>query len=326
VKLIAEPWDLGPGGYQVGNFPIGWAEWNGKYRDDVRRFWRGDAGMVGELASRLSGSSDIYQWSAREAYASVNFVVAHDGFTLNDLVSYERKHNEANGEANRDGTDDSISRNWGAEGPTTDPKVMRRRDREIRNFLATLAFSQGVPMIAHGDEIARTQDGNNNVYAQDNEISWMNWDLDEREQGLLAFAQRIFAIRRDNPALRRRYFFRGAPVASGAKEVMWLRPDGHEMTDAEWHNSSGHSLGMLIRGAAADEIDERGRPIKGDTLLMIVNNAEAGEHWMLPQLEVPGQWVLTVDTDRPTVTDEPLDEITLVPSSLVMLRYDLEAQ
>ncbi|HXT47519.1 MAG TPA: hypothetical protein VN717_02710, partial [Gemmatimonadaceae bacterium] len=278
----------------------------------------------GELASRLSGSSDIYQWSAREAYASVNFVVAHDGFTLNDLVSYERKHNEANGENNRDGTDDNISRNWGVEGPTDDPKTMHRRDREIRNFLATLAFSQGVPMIAHGDEIGRTQDGDNNAYAQDNEISWMNWDLGERERGLLEFAQRIFAIRRNNPALRRRYFFRGKPVGSGAKEVLWLRPDGREMTDAEWHDRNGHSLGMLIRGEAADEIDERGRPIKGDTLLLIVNNKEGDEDWTLPKLEVAGQWILIVDTERPTIAEEAVDELTLVPFSLVLLRYELE--
>ena len=324
VKLIAEPWDLGPGGYQVGNFPIGWAEWNGKYRDDVRRFWRGDAGMVDDLASRLSGSSDIYQWSAREAYASVNFVVAHDGFTLNDLVSYEAKHNQANGENNRDGSDDNMSRNWGVEGPTSDPKIMRRRDREIRNFLATLAFSQGVPMIAHGDEIARTQEGNNNAYAQDNEISWMNWDLDAREKGILEFAQRIFAIRRTNPALRRRYFFRGHPVGGGAKDVTWLRADGREMTDAEWKDNDSHSLGMLIRGEAADEIDERGRPIKGDTLLLVVNNREGEEGWCLPRLEIPGTWVLTVDTERPTVVDEPVSEITLAPFSLVLLRYQLE--
>jgi isoamylase len=189
--------------------------------------------MVNELASRLSGSSDIYAWSAREAYASVNFVVAHDGFTLNDLVSYESKHNAANGEENRDGADDNSSRNWGAEGPTDDPNIQKRRDKEIRNFLATLAFSQGVPMIAHGDEMARTQDGNNNVYAQDNEISWMKWDLDQREKEILQFAQRIFAIRRANPAFRRRYFFRGKPVESGAKEMLWLRPDGMEMTDSE---------------------------------------------------------------------------------------------
>jgi glycogen operon protein len=239
-------------------------------------------------------------------------------------VSYESKHNQANGEANRDGTDDNLSRNWGVEGPTDDPKIQKRRDREIRNFLATLAFSQGVPMIAHGDETARTQDGNNNVYAQDNEISWVNWDLDEREEGILEFAQRIFAIRRANPALRRRYFFRGKPVESGAKEMLWLRSDGHEMTDAEWQDKNSRSLGMLIRGEAADEIDERGHAIKGDTLLLIVNNRESGEHWTLPHLEIPGSWVLTVDTDRPTIVDEPVNELTLAPSSLVLLRFQLE--
>jgi glycogen operon protein len=239
-------------------------------------------------------------------------------------VSYEKKHNEANGEENRDGTDDNTSRNWGAEGPTTDPKITRRRDREIRNFLATLAFSQGVPMIAHGDEIARTQEGNNNVYAQDNEISWMHWDLGEREKGLLEFTQRIFAIRRGNPALRRRYFFRGTPAGSGLKEVLWLHPNGHEMTDADWHDANSHALGMLIRGEAADEIDERGRSITGDTLLLLVNNREGDQSFSLPQLEVPGQWILIVDTDRPTIIEEPADELTLVPFSLVLLRYELE--
>ena len=202
---------------------------------------------------------------------------------------------------------------------------MKRRDKEIRNFLATLAFSQGVPMIAHGDEIARTQDGNNNVYAQDNEISWMKWELDEREKGILDFAKRIFAIRRANPALRRRYFFRGKPVESGAQEMLWLRPDGLEMTDAEWHNTDSYSLGMLIRGEAADEIDERGRSIKGDTLLLIVNNREGEEKWTLPHLEIAGTWLLTVDTDRPTIIDEPVNELTIAPFSLVLLRFQLDA-
>src|SRR5919205_3148768 len=195
VKLIAEPWDVGPGGYQVGNFPIRWAEWNGKYRDSLRRFWKGDGGLVPELASRLTGSSDIYQWSGRDAYASVNFIVAHDGFTLNDLVSYEQKHNEANGENNQDGHNDNLSRNWGAEGPTDDPKILDTRYRVLKSFLASLAFSQGTPMIAHGDEIARTQRGNNNAYCQDNDITWVDWtNLTDRQRDLLNFVERVLAI------------------------------------------------------------------------------------------------------------------------------------
>src|SRR5689334_18532561 len=195
VKLIAEPWDVGPGGYQVGNFPIRWAEWNGKYRDALRHFWRGDGGMVGELASRLAGSSDIYQWSGRSAYASVNFIVAHDGFTMRDLVTYEQKHNEANGENNNDGHNDNISRNWGVEGPTDDPKIEDLRFQLMRGFIATLAFSQGVPMLAHGDELGRTQQGNNNAYAQDNEITWVNWELDPCQRRLVEFTQKLIAIR-----------------------------------------------------------------------------------------------------------------------------------
>src|SRR5207245_6201252 len=212
VKLIAEPWDVGEGGYQVGKFPVGWAEWNGKYRDTVRRFWRGEGDQVADLASRLSGSADIYQWTQRSAYASINFVTAHDGFTLQDLVSYEQKHNEANGENNKDGSSDNLSRNWGVEGATGDPAILEARYRAMRNFLATLALSQGVPMLSHGDELARTQRGNNNAYCQDNEVSWDDWNLDERKQGLLDFARRVFAIRAANPVLRRRTFFRGQIV------------------------------------------------------------------------------------------------------------------
>src|SRR5687767_9560152 len=283
VKLIAEPWDVGPGGYQVGNFPVRWAEWNGKYRDAVRHFWRGDRGHVGELASRLAGSSDIYQWTHRGSYASVNFVTAHDGFTLNDLVSYEQKHNEANGENNQDGHNDNISRNWGIEGETANPQILDIRFRSMKNFLATLAFSQGVPMISHGDEIARTQHGNNNAYAQDNEITWVNWQLDERHQELLDFSRKVFAIRQAHPVLRRRHFFRGQPIdESGQKDVTWLRADGKEMTQEDWTNPSTQTLGMLIHGESTDEADERGRPVKGDTLLLIMSNSSTDVDFRLP--------------------------------------------
>jgi glycogen operon protein len=323
VKLIAEPWDIGPGGYQVGNFPIGWAEWNGKYRDDVRRFWRGDAGLVNDLASRLSGSSDIYQWSHRPTYASINFVTAHDGYTLRDLVSYERKHNLPNGEENRDGTDANYSRNWGAEGPTHDPRILARRERIMRNFMATLAFSEGVPMLSHGDEMGRTQLGNNNAYAQDNETTWVDWSLEARQRAMLDFTRRVFAIRHANPVLRRRGFLRGQLVdGSGAKDLSWLHPDGREMTDADWHNHDSHVLGMLINGDASDDIDDHGRPIEGDSLLLIVNNQEEMHRFTLPTLPVAGAWVEMVHTAaRQGGATSSEHETTVAPFSLVLLRY-----
>ena len=266
VKLIAEPWVVGPGGYQVGMFPVGWAEWNGKYRDTIRKFWKGDERQVAALASRLPGSPDIYQWTQRAAYASINFVTCHDGFTMRDLVSYEQKHNEANAEDNQDGTNDNLSRNWGAEGPTDDAAILEARDRTMRNFLATLAFSQGVPMISHGDEIARTQNGNNNVYCQDSDIAWMHWKLDERQRALLAFARQGFAIRAANRVLRRRTFFRGQVVDHpGLKDLTWLRADGQELTEADWEDANVQSLGMLINGDATDETDDTGQPIN-DTM------------------------------------------------------------
>ncbi|HEX6534224.1 MAG TPA: glycogen debranching protein GlgX [Gemmatimonadaceae bacterium] len=324
VKLIAEPWDIGPGGYQVGNFPIGWAEWNGQYRDDVRRFWRGDPGIVNVVASRLSGSSDIYQWSNRAPYASINFITAHDGFTLRDLVSYEHKHNEENGEENRDGHDENFSRNWGVEGPTDDPKVLRRRARVMRAMMATLAFSQGVPMLSHGDEVLRTQRGNNNAYAQDNDITWVNWTLGPRQRMMLEFTRRVFAIRRENPVLRRRGFFRGQVVnAAGAKDLSWIRPDGQEMTDADWHDGDSHALGMLIHGEAADEIDDRGRPIRGDTLLLVMSNLEGEQTFALPAMERAGAWEILVDSARADCAGPAGSPVVLAPFSLMLLRYAL---
>ncbi|HXY29906.1 MAG TPA: hypothetical protein VEI06_04285, partial [Gemmatimonadaceae bacterium] len=325
VKLIAEPWDLGPGGYQVGNFPVGWAEWNGRYRDDMRRFWRGEPGIVSAVASRLSGSSDIYQPRARDPYSSVNFVTAHDGFTLEDLVSYEQKHNEANGEENRDGTDANLSRNWGTEGPTTEVRVLSRRDRSKRNFLSTLAFSQGVPMLSHGDEIGRTQRGNNNAYAQDSPLTWVDWTPDDRSRALLEFTKRVFALRHANPVLRRRTFFHGQALnSSGAKDLVWIRPDGAEMTDADWGDPTSHSIGMLIRGESADEIDDRGRSIAGDTLLLLMNNGERKQAWTLPRLEIAGGWVTMVDTAEPRRQDAPATGVTLIPFSTTLLRYAAE--
>ena len=325
LKLIAEPWDVGPGGYQVGNFPVGWAEWNGKYRDSMRHVWKGDAGHVPELASRLSGSSDIYQWTERGAYASVNFVTAHDGYTLHDLVSYEQKHNEANGENNQDGHNDNISRNWGAEGPTDNQGILDMRFRTMRNFIASLAFSQGVPMISHGDEIARTQKGNNNAYAQDNEISWMNWNLDERQRALLDFTRNVFAVRLSNPVLRRRHFFRGDVTAkAGVKELTWFTPDGQEMSDAKWQDGQNHTLGMLIHGESTDEHDDHGRPIKGDTMMLLVNAGEGECRFMTPKMQGQGMWVTVVDTAaaKPrSVTDGAL---VMAPFSLVLMRFGTE--
>ncbi|MGQ0714175.1 MAG: glycogen debranching protein GlgX [Gemmatimonadaceae bacterium] len=321
VKLIAEPWDVGPGGYQVGNFPVGWAEWNGKYRDSIRHFWRGDAGHIGEVASRLGGSSDIYQWTDRGAYASINFVTSHDGFTMHDLVTYERKYNEANGEGNRDGHNDNISRNWGVEGPTDDPEILDLRFRLMKNFLATLAFSQGVPMISQGDEIARTQRGNNNAYCQDNEISWMGWDLDDRQRELLEFTRKVIRLRHSNPVLRRRHFFRGQAVGdNGTKDVTWVRPDGEEMTDTDWRNPRGHTLGMLINGEATDETDARGRPIEGDTLLLALNGGAESVTFELPSQEPTGRWDRLVDTGSQR-GDGTERAVTLCPHSLMLFRY-----
>ncbi|HEX6632198.1 MAG TPA: hypothetical protein VF048_13950, partial [Gemmatimonadaceae bacterium] len=325
VKLIAEPWDVGPGGYQVGNFPIRWAEWNGKYRDDVRHFWKGDPGRVPVMASRLAGSSEIYQWSDRSAYASVNFVVAHDGYTLRDLVSYEQKHNEANGEDNQDGHNDNISRNWGVEGPTDDPAILDVRRRTMRNFLATLAFSQGVPMLAHGDEIGRTQLGNNNAYAQDNEITWVNWDLEDWQRELLEFTRRVFAIRHGNPVLRRRHFFQGSRTCeNGLKEVTWLRADGAELTDEDWHSGDGHVLGMLINGAATDETDDRGRPVRGDTLLLLLNGGDADIAFALPEVPEAGGWyalVSTTEAEGGGVQAIAHGPVTLAAHSAALLRH-----
>jgi glycogen operon protein len=322
VKLIAEPWDVGPGGYQAGNFPVRWTEWNGQYRDSVRRFWRGEAGQVGELASRLAGSGDIFSGSDRGVYASINFVTAHDGYTLRDLVSYEQKHNEANGEENRDGHNENLSRNWGVEGETGDSAIIDMRYRLMRTFLATLAFSQGVPMLSHGDELGRTQRGNNNAYAQDNEITWVDWKLDERQQELAAFTRKLFAIRQSHPVLRRRHFFRGAPTPmSQRKDVTWLRPDAKELTDKDWHDSGAHVLGMLIDGSATDEVDERGHAVRGDTLLLVLNGGEQRVTFTLPSLDGANVWVTMVDTARKEPLPVRSGAVEIEAHSLVLLRY-----
>jgi len=323
VKLIAEPWDLGPGGYRLGGFPPGWAEWNGRYRDCVRRFWRGDEGQVPELASRLSGSSDIFHSNDRGPHASVNFVACHDGFPLYDLVSYEQKHNLANGEDNRDGANDNNSRNWGHEGETNAAWVLRIRDRMRKNFLATLAFSQGVPMISHGDELARTQKGNNNAYCQDNEISWIDWEIGQERRDLLEFAQQVFRIRQTNPVFRRRRFFAGDPVKDvGIKDVSWLRPDGQEMGDQDWADPRNKVLAMMIHGNASDDVDERGRPNLGKTLLLLLNASHRARHFQLPEVPERGFWHEIVNTAQSTHRIPKGNALNVAPHSLVLLCYE----
>jgi glycogen operon protein len=327
VKLIAEPWDVGPGGYQVGNFPVGWAEWNGKYRDCVRRYWRGDPGQLPELAARLSGSSDLYEATGRDTYASVNFVTAHDGFTLNDLVSYEQKHNEDNGEENRDGADDNWSRNWGDEGPTEDPGIRRLRGRMKRNLIATLVFSQGVRMILGGDELGRTQRGNNNAYCQDSDISWVSWDVEPEDRALLDFTRRTLEIFRDNAVLRRRSFFRGAAAGrdgqrNGPKDVMWIRPDGNELEQHDWTDPDSRILGMLMPGRATDEVNERGRPVYGDTLLLLLNASDRSRLFLLPSQQRAGVWREILNTARSGERVIRRAGLNLVAHSLILLRFE----
>jgi glycogen operon protein len=297
VKLIAEPWDLGEGGYQVGNFPVLWAEWNGVYRDNVRSFWRGDPGQLDDLAFRLTGSSDLYERSGRRPYASINFVTAHDGFTLRDLVSYNVKHNEENREENRDGHDHNISWNCGVEGESDDPEVGAMRARQQRNFLATLLLSQGVPMLVAGDESGRTQRGNNNAWCQDNEVSWVDWELDEQGRDLLEFTRQLIKIFHQQPVLRRRKFFQGRQIRGAEiKDISWFRPDGQEMTEDDWRNDQARSLAVRLAGDAIDEVDERGRRVAGDTLLMLLNAHHRGVSFTLPAHRQGVTWEQLLDT------------------------------
>ncbi|MBX3324870.1 MAG: glycogen debranching protein GlgX [Nitrospira sp.] len=297
VKLIAEPWDVGEGGYQVGNFPVGWAEWNGKYRDTIRRYVKGDGGQMAELAYRLTGSSDLYEGSGRRPFASVNFVTAHDGFTLHDLVSYNSKHNEANLENNRDGTEDNLSWNCDVEGPTNDPAVIELRERQKRNLMVLLLLSQGVPMICGGDEIGRTQQGNNNAYCQDNEISWYDWTLDQAQRDLLTFVRSMIAFRKEHPVLRRRRFFQGRRLrGSEVKDLAWFRPDGKEMTDKDWDAGYAKSLALRLAGDAIAETDEKGRPIIDDTLLILLNAHHTPLPFTLPAHKRGVRWRPLLDT------------------------------
>jgi isoamylase len=300
VKLIAEPWDLGPGGYQVGNFPVLWTEWNGKYRDAVRSFWRGDRHAMAEFGYRLTGSSDLYGDDGRRPTASINFITAHDGFTLNDLVSYEQKHNEANGEGNRDGHDHNLSSNHGAEGRTDDPAIVETRERQKRNFIATLLCSQGVPMLLGGDEIGRTQQGNNNAYCQDNEISWFDWDLDGRGKDLLEFTRRAIRLRKAHPALRRRRFFQGVEIrGSHIPDITWLTPSGQEMTDEEWGADWARALAFRLGGEALGDTDAKGNLVVDADFLFLLNADHNPVTFRVPD-DGNGEWVVELDTSGPT--------------------------
>jgi isoamylase len=299
VKLIAEPWDLGEGGYQVGNFPVGWAEWNDRYRDTVRSYWKGVGGLVGDLAYRLTGSSDLYAHSGRRPYASINFVTAHDGFTLQDLVSYNDKHNEANGENNRDGNNDNRSWNCGAEGPTDDPEIQALRAKQKRNLLATLLLSQGVPMIYAGDAIGHTQMGNNNAYCQDNPVSWLSWVPQTEDRNLLAFVQRMINLRKRHPVFRRRRFFQGRPIkGADVKDVLWLNSSGNEMSEDEWRDPSVSCLGMFLAGQGLDETDERGRKIGDENFLVLLNAHHEDVAFTLPVSHPGVRWSGWMDTSR----------------------------
>ncbi len=297
VKLIAEPWDLGEGGYQVGNFPVGWSEWNGKYRDAVRAYWKGEGGLIGELGYRLTGSSDLYESSGRGPHASINFVTCHDGFTLADLTSYNDKHNEANLEENRDGESNNLSWNCGAEGPTEDSAICALRGRQRRNLIATLLLSQGTPMLLAGDEIGRTQRGNNNAYCQDNEISWFDWNVAPAEREFLDFVRNLIAIRKGHPAFRRVSFFRGrSPRAAEIQDIVWLTPRGQEMTEAEWTHDFARTLGMFMAGNALAEDDARGQPIVDDDFMLLLSSHHEAVPFTIPPLPEPSAWAVMVDT------------------------------
>jgi glycogen operon protein len=296
VKLIAEPWDVGMGGYQVGNFPPGWNEWNDRYRDTVRAYWKGDEGLIGDFARRFTGSADLYEASGRKPHASVNFITAHDGFTMQDLVSYNGKHNEANGEDNRDGNDNNRSWNHGAEGPTEDAGINALRAQQKRNMMATLLLSQGVPMILGGDELGQTQNGNNNAYCQDNELSWIDWDLTGEEREFLEFVAQMVAFRRRHPVFSRRRFLQGRELVDGLREVAWLRPDGGEMTDTEWHTTYNRCLGVYMAGTVIERVDRRGKPVRDNNFLTLFNAHHEKIDFLLPEFHEGGGWQVVLDT------------------------------
>jgi isoamylase len=309
VKLIAEPWDVGEGGYQVGNFPPLWSEWNGQYRDSVRDFWRGRPEALPDFASRLTGSSDLYETSGRRPFASINFVTCHDGFTLTDLVSYNHKHNEANGEGGADGSDDNRSWNCGAEGPASDPAVNELRRRQRRNLLVTLFCSQGVPMLLHGDELGRTQQGNNNAYCQDNKISWVDWEHASQEKDLQEFTRALAAFRRRHPVFRRRRFFDRPDGHSGGTpgDIAWLTPSGREMTNNDWNTGYAKALGVFLNGDAISEPDPRGERVRDDTFLLLFSADNQPVTFTLPAARFGRSWTVVLDTASPAAPDDPPD-------------------
>jgi glycogen operon protein len=328
--LISEPWDLGEGGYQVGQFPPGWAEWNDQYRDTMRAYWKGDGGLIGDFARRLTGSSDLFSHNQRGACASINFVTAHDGFTLHDLVSYNEKHNEANGEHNRDGNNNNLSWNHGVEGPTDDADITWLREQQKRNMLATLLLSQGVPMLLAGDEVGRTQQGNNNAYCQDNEISWLDWYWDDNRWRLLNFTKKLIMLRKNHPIFRRRNFFQGVPVGDkGRKDVAWLKPDGHEMTPDEWQKDFARCLGMWLNGQQLPETDYRGYPLHDASFLVLFNAHHDLIEFHLPEPGAGIGWHCEVDTSYDTGLPSRQDAAggiyPLQGRSLVLLRQTAEA-
>jgi len=322
VKLIAEPWDLGEGGYQVGNFPVLWAEWNGKYRDCVRKFWRGDESQVKELAYRLSGSSDLYEDDGRLPSASINFITCHDGFTLHDLVSYNQKHNRANKEDNKDGENNNMSWNSGVEGPTEDQKIVTLREQRKRNFIATLFLSQGVPLISHGDEYGRTQNGNNNVYCQNNELSWFDWNWDKTREQLFEYTRKMINIRKSQPVTHKRRFFKGRRIrGKDVRDIRWLNTEGTDMTDKQWNLSYIRCMGMLLNGELINEVNESGIPIKDDILLLIVNSFWDTIFFKLPNTELNQTWEVLTDTSISFQDgDKVNDKIEMPPRSLILLR------
>jgi isoamylase len=324
VKLIAEPWDVGEGGYQVGNFPTLWSEWNGKYRDSIRDFWRAQAESLGEFANRITGSSDLYEWSGRRPHASVNFVTAHDGFTLADLVSYNDKHNEANLEDNRDGTDDNRSWNCGAEGPTGDPGVLALRRRQMRNLLTTLLLSQGIPMLLGGDEFGRSQGGNNNAYCQDSEVSWYDWSLLEANDDLFEFTRMLIALRLAHPVFHRRRWFQGRPIrGGGVEDIAWLRPDGAEMSDEDWDRGNARSLTVVFNGDGLVEPDARGEPIHDGTFAWMVNAHFEPVTFRVPEERYGAAWQLLVDTTQEHAPEDVVkagEDLLLEARSTVLLQ------
>ncbi|WP_035857403.1 glycogen debranching protein GlgX [Cryptosporangium arvum] len=329
VKLIAEPWDVGPGGYQVGNFPPLWTEWNGRYRDTVRDFWRGEPGTLGEFASRISGSADLYQHDGRRPVASINFVTCHDGFTLNDLVSYNEKHNEANGENNNDGESHNRSWNCGVEGPTDDPEVLELRARQRRNFLATMLLSQGVPMIGHGDELGRTQQGNNNAYCQDSELSWVDWRNSDDQ--LVDFVRRVSQLRAEHPVFRRRRFFDGRPVRRGAgtplSDVEWFTPDGREMSEDDWESDFGRAIMLFLNGNGIRELGPQGDLITDDSFILAFNAHYEPIDFTMPPSEYATKWSVALDTANTngagTRVAEAGGQIPVEARSLLVLQRDV---